>query len=332
MSPENLMRALQFETTGDPKETLRMRQLPMPEPGPGEVRLAMKLRPINPSDVLQVKGVYGRKPPLPAIAGLEGLGLVDAVGQGVSSFSIGQRVVPLGLQGTWADYVVTAADNLIPIPDGMADEAAAQVIVNPLTAWIIAVEELKLGAGDWLVQTAAGSVVGRCLIQIAKLRGYKTLNLVRRPEQIPELLAEGADAVLCSEDPKWMDKAQQIVGAKGAAAGVDAVGGSLGGSVAMLLKRDGVLVVYGALSMDPLKVAGGQLIFRTLTVRGFWLTDWKIRTPKPERDAIIGALLGAMSKGEVSPPVEAVFPLAEFQAALDKVNEPGRHGKVLLAN
>jgi NADPH:quinone reductase-like Zn-dependent oxidoreductase len=282
--------------------------------------------------VLQVKGVYGRKPALPAIAGLEGLGLVDAVGKGVSGFAIGQRVVPLGVQGTWADYVVTTADNLVAIPDGLSDEAAAQVIVNPLTAWIMAVEELQLGPGDWLVQTAAGSVVGRCLIQIAKLRGYKTLNLVRRPEQVAELLSEGADAVLCTEDPKWMDQAQSIVGAKGAAAGVDSVGGNLGGAVAMLLKRDGILLVYGALSMDPLKVAGGQLIFRTLTIRGFWLTDWKIRTPKYERDAIIGALLEAMAKGQISPPVEAVFPLAEFQAAIEKADEPGRRGKVLLAN
>lgn len=327
-----LMRALQFETTGEPKEVLHLRELPVPEPGPGEVRLAMKLRPINPSDVLQVKGVYGKKPPLPAIAGLEGLGLVDALGAGVSGFALGQRVVPLGVQGTWADFVVTSAENLVPLPDGLADEAAAQVIVNPLTAWIMAIEELKLGGGDWLVQTAAGSIVGRCLIQIAKLRGFKTLNLVRRPEQVAELLAEGADAVLCTEDRDWMDRAQQIVGANGAAAGVDAVGGNLGGALAMLLRRNGTLMVFGALSMDPLKVAGGQLIFRTLTIRGFWLTDWKIRTPKNERDAIINALLDAMCKGQITPPVEAILPLADFQAAIERADGSGRSGKVLLAN
>lgn len=326
------MRALRFDTTGDPKEVLHMVEVPMPEPGPGEVRLRMQLRPINPSDVLQVKGVYGRRPPLPAIAGLEGLGLVDALGKGVSGFSAGQRVVPIGVQGTWADYVVTTADNLVAIPDGMADESAAQVIVNPLTAWILAVEELKLGNGDWLVQTAAGSVVGRCLIQIGKLRGFKTLNLVRRPEQVAELMAAGADVVLCTEDSDWMDRANEIIGPKGAAAAVDAVGGSLGGSLAMLLKRDGVMFVYGALSMEPLKIAGGQMIFRTLTIRGFWLTDWKIRTPKAEQERILADLLRAMSKGEVTPLVEAVFPLAEFQAALGKADTPGRSGKVLLSN
>ncbi len=332
MSETRLMRALQFETTGDPKEVLRLREIPVPEPGPGEVRLAMQLRPINPSDVLQVKGVYGKRPPLPAIAGLEGLGLVDALGTGVSGFSIGQRVVPIGAQGTWADYVVTTAENLVPMPDGLPDASAAQVIVNPLTAWIMAVEELKLEPGDWLVQTAAGSIVGRCLIQIGKLRGFKTLNLVRRPEQVAELMADGADAVLCTEDKDWMDKAQQLVGAKGAAAGVDAVGGALGGAVAMLLRRNGTLLIYGALSMEPLKVAGGQMIFRTLTLRGFWLTDWKIRTPKKEQEAILGALLEAMSKGQITPPVEVTFPLKEFQAAIEKADGSGRSGKVLLSN
>lgn len=326
------MRALQFPTTGDPKEVLHMVELPIPEPGPGQVRLRMLLRPINPSDVLQVRGVYGRRPPLPAVAGLEGLGLVDALGAGVTGFSIGQRVVPVGLQGTWADFVVTDADNLVAIPDGLRDESAAQIIVNPLTAWILAVEELKLGKDDWLVQTAAGSIVGRCLIQIGKLKGFKTLNLVRRPEQVAELVAEGADAVLCTEDVEWMDRANEIIGPKGAAAAVDAVGGALGGSIAMLLKRDGMMIVYGALSMDPLKLAGGQMIFRTLTIRGFWLTDWKIRTPKAEQDRILAELLRAMSRGEITPPVDAVFPLSDFQAAIARAEGPARSGKVLLNN
>lgn len=325
-----MMRALVFETVGDPAQVLKVVDLEKPEPGPGEVRLRMKLRPINPSDVLQVKGVYGRRPALPAIAGLEGLGLVDALGEGVTGFSLGQRVVPLGAQGTWADYLVTPADNLVAIPDGIPDEAAAQVIVNPLTAWIMAVEELRLGEGDWLIQTAAGSIVGQCLIQIAKLRGFRTLNLVRRPEQVEELLALGADAVLCTEEAEWLSKADEILGPRGADAAVDAVGGSLAGQVAMVLKRGGTMLVYGALSMDPLKVPGGQMIFRTLTLKGFWLTDWKMSTPKGERDRVLKALLEAMASGAITPPVEAVFPLERFQEAITRAEASGRIGKVLL--
>lgn len=324
------MRALRFEQFGAPAQVLSLVDVPDPIPGPGEVRLAMGLRPINPSDLLQVKGVYGRKPSLPATAGLEGLGVVDALGEGVSGIALGQRVVPLGAQGTWADRLVTLAENLVAIPDGLGDTSAAQVIVNPLTAWIMAVEDLKLQPGDWLVQTAAGSIVGRSLIQLAKLRGYKTLNLVRRPELVPELMAMGADAVLCTEDTSWEQAARAVLPAHGADAAVDAVGGSLAGEVAMLLRRGATLLIYGALSLDPLKVPGGQMIFRTLTLRGFWLTDWKVRTPKAERDRILGDLLAAMTEGALVPPVSAILPLAEFREAIRLAEEPGRSGKVLL--
>ena len=324
------MRALCFEEVGAPASVLNLVEVPTPEPGPGAVRLRMILRPINPSDLLQIKGVYGRRPQLPGIAGLEGLGVVDALGEGVTGFSLGQRVVPMGAQGTWADFLVTQAENLVAIPDGLADGAAAQIIVNPLTAWIMAVEELQLREGDWLIQTAAGSIVGRCLIQIAKLRGFRTLNLVRRAEQVEELLGLGADAVFCTEDPDWTRKAEALIGPRGAAAAVDAVGGSLAGQVAMLLRRGGTMLVYGALSMDPLKVPGGQMIFRTLTLKGFWLTDWKLSAPKAERERVLEALLEAMSLGAIAPPVDAVFPLERFREALARAEESGRMGKVLL--
>lgn len=325
------MRALQFERVGEPSEVLRMVELPVPEAGRGAVRLRMLLRTINPSDVLQVKGVYGRRPGLPAVAGLEGLGVVDALGEGVTGWTLGQRVVTLGAQGTWADYLVTEAENLAAIPEGLSDQAAAQVVVNPLTAWILAVEELRLREGDWLVQTAAGSSVGRCLIQIARKQGFRTLNLVRRREQVQELLELGGDAALCTEDEDWGKQAEAILGPLGAAAAVDAVGGAQAGQAAMLLRRGATMLVYGALSMEPLKIPGGQMIFRTLTLKGFWLTEWKLRTPKSERERVLGALLEAMKTGVIVPPVDAVFPLDRFAEALARAAESGRSGKVLLA-
>lgn len=327
------MRALRFEAFGDPLQVLGLQELPAPEPGPGEVLLHMALRPINPSDLLQVRGVYGRRPDLPATPGLEGLGTVASLGRGVEGLRPGQRVVPLGAQGTWADSLVTPAENLVAIPDGLADEAACQVIVNPLTAWLMAVEELRLGPGDWLVQTASGSAVGRCLLQIAKLRGFRVLSLVRhRTPLADEMEAEGVGPVLSTEDPDWGDRALDVLPKGGATAAVDAVGGTVGGRVAMLLRRGGTMLVYGALSMEPLQLPGGQMIFRTLTLRGFWLTDWKLRTPKAERDRILAPLLAEMAAGRVGPPVEAVFPLDRFREAIARAESPGRSGKILLSS
>jgi len=325
------MKVLRFEAFGAPVDILRLAEMPLPEPGPGEVRLRMVLRPINPSDLLQVRGVYGRKPALPAVAGLEGLGVVEALGEGVTGFAVGQRAVPMGAQGTWAEFLVTPAENLVAIPGGLDDEAACQVIVNPLTAWLMCVEDLKLGPGDWLVQTAAGSAVGRCVLQIAKLRGFQVLSLVRRADLAAELAAEGAGPALDTTAPGWFEQAQALLPKTGATAAVEAVGGALGGQVAMLLGRGATLLVYGALSMEPLQLPGGQMIFRTLTARGFWLTDWKLRTPKPQRDAILAELLAEMAAGRVRPPVEAVYPLEAFREAIRLADAAGRGGKVLIS-
>ncbi|HJV23170.1 MAG TPA: zinc-dependent alcohol dehydrogenase family protein [Holophagaceae bacterium] len=323
------MRALRFSRPGQPLEALDLVEVPRPEPGPGEVLLRMVLRPINPSDLLQVQGVYGRMPDLPATAGLEGLGVVAALGEGVTEWALGDRAVPLGAQGTWAEALVTSADNLVRIPDGLPDAQAAQVIVNPLTAWIMA-RELGLGRGQVLLQSAAGSIVGRALIQLGKVMGFRTVNLVRRPEQVMELLALGADAVVCTEDPHWPRHAASFL-PRGADAAVDAVGGALGGEMVKLLRPGATLLVYGALSMEPLQLPGGQLIFRTATVRGFWLTDWKRRTPKVERDETCRALLACMAGGGLVCPVAGVHPLAQWREAVSQAQAPGRVGKVLLA-
>ncbi|HET8901228.1 MAG TPA: zinc-dependent alcohol dehydrogenase family protein, partial [Holophagaceae bacterium] len=245
------MKALRFHETGDPLATLRLEELPQPEPGPGEARLRMLARPINPSDLLQVQGVYGRKPPLPATAGLEGLGIIEALGEGVTDWKIGQRALPIGAQGTWAEALITPASNLVPVPDGLSEDQACQAVVNPLTAWLMA-EQLGLGEGQWLVQSAAASAVGKCLIQLAKARGFKVLCLARRADAAADLLAMGAHAALCTGDADWLKQAEALLPKGMADAAVDAVGGALGGDMVKLLKPGGTMLVYGALSMEPL--------------------------------------------------------------------------------
>lgn len=324
------MRAIRFEQFGPPAEVLRLAELPTPEPGPGQTRLRLTHRPINPSDLLTVSGDYGRLPNLPATPGFEAVGRVEAVGEGVRGLAVGARVVPLSAGGTWCESVIADASMLVPVPDDVSDDAAAQFIVNPVTAWVMLEEELKLQPGDWVVQTAAGSTLGRLVIQLGRLRGYRTINFVRRPEQVDELLALGADAAIATSDGDVTERVRQLTGGRGATAALDAVGGETGALALRALRSGGTMLVYGMLGNEPLPLHNGEMLFRGLTARGFWLSQWFRQTPPAQVAGTLGTLMGLIAGGKLVPPVEAEYDLADFRAAIAHAERPGRRGKVLL--
>ncbi|HEX8559749.1 MAG TPA: zinc-dependent alcohol dehydrogenase family protein [Pyrinomonadaceae bacterium] len=326
------MLSVRFHEFGEPAEVLRVEEVERPAPGAGQALVRMRARPVNPSDLLTVRGLYGLLPTPPATPGLEGMGEVAEVGEGVTRLSAGQRVIPLGVSGTWAEYVVAPAAQLIPVPDAVGDRAAAQFVVNPLTAWIMMVEELALGPGEWLVQTAAGSTLGRVVLQIARLRGFKTINVVRRRAQAEELKALGADEVVCTDEEDVPRRVREITGGAGATKAIDAVGGETGAAVLRSLGRGGVMLVYGLLSGQPLPVDAGGMIFNSTTVRGFWLGEWRRSAPPERQQATVAQMLRAMATNEIAPPVEAEYPLAEVLAAVEHSERPGRSGKVLLVS
>jgi NADPH2:quinone reductase len=234
------MKSVRFNEFGDPAKVLRVEDVPQPEPGENQVLVRMRARSINPSDLLTVRGLYGALPKLPATPGLEGMGEIAAVGKGVQNLRTGQRVIPLGVPGTWQEYIVVNSTQLIPVPDSVSDQTAAQFVVNPLTAWIMTVEELAMKPGEWLLQTAAGSTLGRVVLQIARLRGFKTINVVRRREQVAELKALGADEVISTDVEKIGERVKAIAGEAGVTKAIDAVGGQTGAAVASALGRGGV--------------------------------------------------------------------------------------------
>jgi NADPH:quinone reductase len=326
------MKSVRFYEFGNPAEMLRVEDVPRPTPEANQVLVRLRARSINPSDLLTVQGFYGALPRLPATPGLEGMGEVAAVGDGVKHLSAGQRVIPLGVQGTWAEYVLAHENQLIPVPEGVNDQTAAQFVVNPLTAWIMTTEELGLKEGEWLLQTAAGSTLGRVVLQIARLRRFKTINVVRRREQVEELRALGADEVICTADEDLAKRVKEITGREGLTKAVDAVGGETGGAVVSALGRGGVMLVYGLLSMQPMPVDSGRMIFTSTTIRGFWLTEW-LRTAAPEKlQSVTTELLGLMAAHEIVPPVEAEYELTDVLAAVEHAQKPGRSGKVLLVS
>jgi NADPH:quinone reductase len=326
------MKSVRFHEFGNPSEMLRVEELPQPEPAAGQVLVRMRVRSVNPSDLLTVRGLYGALPRLPATPGLEGMGEVAAVGKAVKNFSPGQRVIPLGISGTWQEYLLADEKQLIPVPDSINDQTAAQFIVNPLTAWIMTVEELDLKPGEWLLQTAAGSTLGRVVLQIASLRGFKTINVVRRREQVEELKSLGADEVICTEDEDLIERVREITGPAGLTKAIDAVGGRTGGAVVGAMGRGSVMLVYGLLSMEPMPVDSGRMIFTSATIRGFWLGEWFRSAPPERQQAVTTELLRMMATHEIVPPVEAEYRLADVLDAVEHAERPGRSGKVLLVS
>ncbi|GGF21973.1 alcohol dehydrogenase [Aliidongia dinghuensis] len=323
------MRSLIFHRFGEPSDVLALEEVPTPEPGPGEVRVRLGARSINPSDVLTVRGQYGRRPKLPATPGYEGAGTIDAVGPDVTHWRVGQRVIPLGVEGTWQEAVIAPATAVMATPEGLPDQIACQLLANPLTAWLL-LELLDAKAGDWVVQTAAGSTLGQLMIQLAKLNGINLINVIRSRRGVDALKAAGAEHVVVTEDEDVGQRFAEIAGRTPITKAVDAVAGETGAKVANALGYGATLVVYGALSMQPLPLDAGRLIFRGLTVRGFWLTDWFRTVTREVRERTLDEVGKLLASGRLAPPVEAEYDLADVHAAIAHSERPGRTGKILL--
>ena len=326
------MRALRFSDVGDPMQVLHLEDVPSPEPGPGEVRVRITHRPINPADLLTIQGYYPIRPSLPGSPGLEGVGVVDAVGANVTGVSIGQRVISVaGKPGTWAEQLVVPADRAVTIPDAMSDQAAAQTLVNPVTAWALLNDELSLSRNDWVLQTAAGSTLGRLIIQLAHWRGLRTINVVRRRSRARELLDLGGDAVVVTEDESLVDRVREITGGQGVSSAIDAVGGAEAADVTASLSPGGTMITMGGLSGAMLGPIGiGDLVFRGVSIRGFWLTRWTMTRPPATVARALGEVISMLTTDELRLPPATEYDLADFRTALSDAAQPGRTGKVLL--
>ncbi len=323
------MRALVQPRFGDPAEVLSVQEVPNPEPGPGEALVRVLLSPIHNHDLWTVRGSYGFKPEMPARAGTELVGVVESLGEGVEGLEVGQRVAIGGAFGAWAEYVVAPAKGLIPVPDEMPDEAAAQLVSMPFSA-IALLDFLEVSEGDWIVQNAANGAVGRMVAQLAVARGVRVLGLVRRSAGVDELREQGIGDVVATDDDGWRERVREVVGDGKVVAGVDSVGGSAAGDVVSLLAEDGVLVVFGAMASPTLEIGSGEVIFKQVVIKGFWGSKVFPAMDREKRAALMGELVAGITSGVVTLPVEEVYPLEEISAAARASSEPGRRGKILL--
>lgn len=323
------MRALIHETFGDPADVLHVAEVETPSPGPGQVRVRTLLTPIHNHDLWTIRGTYGFKPELPARSGTEALGVVEAIGEGVTTLETGQRVVTGGTFGVWAEYFVASAAALIPVPDVISDEAAAQLVSMPFSALSL-LEYLDVEPGQWIVQNAANGAVGRLVAQLASARGINVLGLVRRANGVSELAAAGISNVVATDQEDWLGRVREITGGAPIVAGVDSVGGSASGDVTSLLAENGTLVVFGAMASPTMNIPSDAVIFSQLTIKGFWGSKVSSAMEPAKRAALIGEIFTRVSDGSLSLPVSAVYSFDDAATAARENFEPGRVGKLLL--
>ena len=316
-------------TFGEPAEVLTPADAPTPEPKAGEVRIKTILSPIHNHDLWTVRGQYGYKPALPAIGGTEAVGIVDALGPGVTGIAPGTRVAAAGVHETWAEYFLAPAKSLVPLPEAIPDEAAAQLIAMPFSA-ITLLDFLGVDTGDWVIQNTANGAVGKTLAMLAAARGIHVINLVRRDEGVGELESLGIANAVSTASPGWKERVTEITGGAPIRAAVDSIGGDASGDLMHLLGDDGLLVSFGSMAGEPMRIPSGATIFKQAVVKGFWGAKVSADMAPEKRAALIGELMRLVASGELKLPVEAVFGLDRIKDAVLASQAPGKIGKVLL--
>src|SRR6202162_1545402 len=318
------MRAVQLTAYGNPVEGLKYVDIPGPDaPGPNQVLIGVEFCPINPSDLLLAEGIYALRPALPTVIGNEGVGRVLNVGPGVRNVKVGDRVLPPLSIFTWRERMVVSANGLFALPPDADPRQLSMLAINPPTAALLLSEFVNLKPGDWVVQNSANSGVARWVIAFAKTRGVKTVNIVRRPELVTELKAIGGDVVVV-DSPDVSKEIKAAVGQAELRLALDGVSGPATGVLASTLSPHGTLVSYAAMSLGPMSISPLDVIFKPLTVRGFWLGH-------PESAAKIAPAAAQaaemIASGQVHIPVAATYTLASIKEA---VAHAQRGGKTLL--
>ncbi|KXL42813.1 hypothetical protein M433DRAFT_156473 [Acidomyces richmondensis BFW] len=308
-------KCLTFEKYGEPKDVLKLHGHSISPPHGDLLTIRFLASPINPADINQIQGVYPTKPTFTtnlgtsepiAVGGNEGVAEVIAKGSNVKGFEKGDWVI-MKQQGfgTWRTHAQTSAENLVSIKnkDGLKPEQVGTVSVNPMTAYRMLKDFVELKPGDWFIQNGANSGVGRAAIQLGKLWGYKSINIVRKRESgmeelVNDLKALGADVVVTDDEVEskgFRDQVKEFTngGREPIRLALNCVGGSIVNSMAKHLVPGAHIVTYGAMSKQPVSLPTGLLIFKDIHFDGFWVSKWSDKNPE-QKEACIKEVLDLM--------------------------------------
>ena len=322
------IKAIVYGAHGKPEEVLRLEEQPLREPAAGEALVRVLAAPVNPADLNQIEGKYPIRFPLPATPGFEGAGIVEAVGASVRDVAPGAQVILPHDLGTWREKAVVAAEKLTVVPNDIAPEQAAMLKINPITAWRMLHDFVRLEKGDWVIQNAANSAVGRAVIVLCRELGLRTVNVVRREELIEELRTAGGDVVLLDND-ELRDAVAAATGEAPIRLALNAVGGESALRLTKIVAPEATIVTFGAMGLQPLRVPNGLLIFKNLHFTGFWVNKWYEQASAEARRATFAPLIDLTRRGLLETKVERAYSLGEFREAVIRAGEGKREGKII---
>ncbi|MBV9374761.1 MAG: zinc-dependent alcohol dehydrogenase family protein, partial [Alphaproteobacteria bacterium] len=306
------MKRIDITAYGVPEEVAHCVDMPdVGEPGPGEVVFDILAFPINPADILFCRGSYRLRPPLPATPGAEGVGRVTAVGGGVANVKPGDLVINMQREN-WAQRRRVKADDAVPIPPGLDLAQAAMLRINPPTALLLLEDHAALKPGDWVIQDVANSAVGRHVIVLAKARGLRTINVVRRDDVAGELRDLGADVVL-KDGPDLAERVRAATGGAPIKLGIDAVSGEACKRIGDYISEGGAVVSYGSMSGQDPVMSRAAVNIRGVNLTGFNLGRGLAKRNQEQVRAIYADLAAKLRDGVLKAPVDALYPIEEIK-------------------
>jgi len=328
MTIPNTTKALRYSEFGDPMETLKLETIPLAPPENDEVTVRVLAAPINPADFGRINGSYGTLATLPATGGLEGVGEVVSCGANAEKFQIGSRVIFSGDPGSWQTFTNLSEPRIHPAPVSLDNEQAAMFWINPATAWRMLNDFADLRSGDWIIQNAATSAVGRLIIQFAAIQGIRTANLVRNLEGKSSIEEIGADLVV-EDNPDAAKILKETIGPNKAHLGLNAVGGSSALTICKCLADQSALVTYGGMDREPAPFPTRYLIFNELRLYGFWVSQWYREASTAAIEEMHQTIAESMRDHSISIPVCGSFALDDWRDALEQSIQQGKPGKAL---
>ena len=327
MSGSKICKTLSYSQFGKPTEVIECKSIELPTLHKGEALIRMLYANINPSDLGMIGGSYGKLPDLPAVAGREGIGVIEEIEGDSCGLGVGDMVRLPEKSGTWRSHLVTPCKDLLKVPAEIPPEQAATLFINPPTALMLIESFGDLKPGDWIIQNAANSSVGTWVIQLAKAKGLKTINIVRRASLESELKALGADIVI-EENNDYPKTLKELTGGARPKLALNSIGGE---SVIRMIKTlgdGGVCVTFGGMVGDLVRFPTRFLIFNDVTLCGFWMDKWMRTHSKDEIKALYDRVFRQVIDHRISTPIQSTYALEDFAEALNTFSQP-RMGKLL---